>query len=234
MRVIITGASMGIGAGIARVMGKHGCSVGLLARSIDKLEAVAAEVHAAGGNAFVRAADLRDAKQTEHAIEGLVSGLEGVDALVNNAGLVTRKDVFDISVDEWHAMIETNINGVFYGARAVLPTMRAQGAGHIVNVSSISGRFPLKGGSGYAATKFAVTGFSQSLFQEVREFGIKVTTVYPGSVDSASHRHDPDADHDWKVRPEEVGDAVWHALDTRPGCLVSEVEVRPVSRPPSK
>ena len=107
-----------------------------------------------------------------------------------------------------------------------------QKSGHVVNVSSISGYFPLKGGSGYAATKYAVTGFSDSLFQEVREHGVKVTTVFPGSVDSTSHRHEGQ-DSSWKVRPEEVGDAVLGLLRTRDGNVISRLEIRPLGRPPT-
>ena len=153
-----------------------------------------------------------------------------MDALINNAGLVIRKNVFDIAVDEWRAMIDTNINGVFFATRAVLPYFKSQQRGHIVNVSSISGKVPLPGGSGYAATKFAVTGFSQSLFHEVRDYGIKVTTIYPGSVDSESHRHDPAADNFWKVTPAEVGAAVRDVLRTAAGTVISEVEIRPLRK----
>src|SRR5690606_16913700 len=96
-----------------------------------------------------------------------------------------------------------------------------------------SGRVPLPGGSAYAATKFAVTGLGQSMFQELRGYGIKVTTVYPGSVDSASHRHDAAADHSWKVTPEEVGEACWDIIHTRAGHCISEREIRPLRRPPT-
>ncbi len=232
MRVIVTGASHGIGQGIARVLARNGMAVGLLARSTEKLDALATEIRAHGGTAFCAPCDLRDAVSTAGAITKLTQDLGGVDALINNAGLVIRKNAFDLSMDDWHAMVETNINGVFYATRAVLPAMRAQGSGHLINVSSISGKFPLPGGSAYAATKYAVTGFSQSLFQEVRDFGIKVSIVYPGSVDSASHRHDAEADHSWKVSPEEVGEACLGILRTGPGNCIHELEIRPLARPP--
>jgi NADP-dependent 3-hydroxy acid dehydrogenase YdfG len=110
--------------------------------------------------------------------------------------------------------------------------MREQGRGHIINVSSISGRVPLPGGSAYAATKFGVTGFGQSLFQEVRDHGIRVTTVYPGAVDTASHRNDADADGSWKVSPEEVGRACAHILGMPEDTVISEYEIRSLHRPP--
>lgn len=232
MKIIVTGASKGIGRGIAIRLAAAGHQIGLLARSGDALEALRNELAPAAGSHAASPCDLCDHDATATAIASLIDNLAGVDALINNAGLVIRKSCFDLGLDEWHAMVNTNINGLFYATRAVLGPMRAQGSGHIINVSSISGKFPLAGGSGYAATKFACTGFSQSLFQEVRDFGIKVTTIYPGSVDSASHRHDPEADHGWKVTPEEVGQACLDVLSTRPGNCVSEVEIRPLARPP--
>lgn len=234
MRVIVTGASKGIGRGIATFLAMDGFQVALLARSKDLLEDVRQGIEQQGGDCFPVACDLRDPDGTGYAIGAAAEHFGGIDALVNNAGLVIRKSVFDITFDEWRTMVDTNINGLFYATRAVLPHMKRQGRGHIINVSSISGRVPLPGGSGYAATKFAVTGFSQSLFQEVRDFGIKVTTIYPGSVDSASHRHDPSEDTGWKVSPEEVGEACAHVLRTPAGTVISELEIRPLGRPPKK
>lgn len=231
MKVILTGASRGIGVGIAQVLGAEGFRLGLLARTADQLGTLAEELTKNGVTVAWRACDLRNPDETETAIAALCEEIEGVDVLINNAGLVIRKSVFDLRLDEWHDMVNTNINGVFYATRAVLPAMRAQGRGHIVNISSISGKMPLPGGSAYAATKFAVTGFSQSLFQEVRDYGIKVTTLYPGSVDSITHRHDPSDEHTWKITPEEVGRVCLSVLRTGPGNCISEVEVRPLQRP---
>ncbi len=232
MKVIVTGASKGIGKGIALRLAQSGHRLGLLARDSDALASLEYELDERSGPHAAASCDLREHDNTHSAIAALISELGGVDALINNAGLVIRKNCFDLELDEWHAMANTNINGLFYATRAVLPSMREQGHGHIINISSISGKFPLAGGSGYAATKFACTGFSQSLFQEVRDYGIKVTTIFPGSVDSASHRHDPNADHGWKVTPEEVGQACLDVLNTRAGNCISEVEIRPLARPP--
>jgi hypothetical protein len=232
MKVIVTGASKGIGRGIATVLAREGHTVGLAARSTELLADLERQLADQGARTFYRTADLTSPDETHRSLLDLIDEMEGVDALVNNAGTVLRKDVWSITVEEWKHMMDVNINGVFYATRAVLPTMKTQGSGHIINVSSISGKFPLPGGSGYAASKFAITGFSQSLFQEVRDQGIKVTTLYPGSVDSASHRHDPGADHTWKVTPEEVGRACLDVLCTRHGNCVSEVEIRPLGRPP--
>ena len=232
MKVVVTGASRGIGRGIARVLGREGFEVGLLARTEDLLLELQSEIRAAGGTCHVAPCDLRDAAATEEAIDGLVKDLGGLYGLINNAGLVIRKDICTISLEEWKLLIDTNVHGLFHATRAALPHLRERGKGHIVNISSISGRLPLAGGSAYAASKYAVTGFSESLFHELRDLGIKVTTIFPGSVDTGSHRHDPRADQGWKVRPEEVGDACRDLLRTRAGNCISQLEIRPLNRPP--
>jgi NADP-dependent 3-hydroxy acid dehydrogenase YdfG len=234
MRVVITGASRGIGRGVAEFLAMDGFDVAALARSKELLEDLCASVESHGGRCVAESCDVCDPDQTARAIDAAADRMGGIDALINNAGIVLRKPATEISIDEWRTMVDTNLNGVFYATRAALPRFREQGHGHIINVSSISGKFPLPGGSGYAATKYAVNGFSQSLFQEVRDFGVKVTTVFPGSVDTASHRHDPGADHSWKVTPEDIGRACASVLRTPPGTLISELEIRPLSRPPKK
>ena len=231
MKVIVTGASMGIGKGIATVLAKEGFELGLTARSRNLLEELRSEIESSGGTCFIAPCDLRDPKATEKAMAQLVGDLGEVYALVNNAGVVIRKDVFTISLEEWQKLIETNVNGLFYATRAVLPHLRERGEGHVINISSISGRMPLPGGSGYAASKYAVTGFSDSLFHEVRDFGIKVTTIFPGSVDTESHRRAPDADHSWKIRPEDVGEACRDILRTSPRNCIRELEIRPLGKP---
>ncbi len=232
MKVIVTGASKGIGRGIATYLAMDGMTVGLLARSQELLEDLAQGIRDQGGACETAACDLRDLDATTGAIGELADKLEGVDALVNNAGLVIRKNVFDLSPEEWRRMIETNVNGVFYATRAALPHLQRSGGGHIINISSISGKLPLPGGSGYAASKYAVTGFSLSLFQELRDHNITVSTIYPGSVDSESHRHGDQTDTSWKVAPEDVGKVCRDILTAASGTAISELEIRPLRRPP--
>ena len=232
MKVIVTGASKGIGRGVASFLAMDGFEVGLLARSGDLLEDLRQSLEERGGRCFSAACDLCDPDETRAAMAAIINGLGGLDALINNAGLVIRKSAMDLSIDEWRAMVDTNVSGLYYATRAVLPHFIEQKHGHIINLSSISGKVPLPGGSGYAATKFAVSGFSQSLFQEVRDYGVKVTTIYPGSVDSESHRRDASADNSWKVSPEEIGRACSYVLSGDPGTVISELEIRPLNRPP--
>ena len=233
MRIVITGASKGIGRGIAEVLANYGHSLGLLARSGDLLSALKKSIENLETDCYISTCDLRDPVATNDVIADLIERLHGIDALINNAGVIIRKDIFKLSVEEWLAMIETNINGVFFASRTAIPYFVAQKSGHIINISSISGRLPLQGGSGYAATKHAVTGFSESLFQEVRDYGVKVTTIFPGSVDTASHSTKKATDDRWKITPNEIGEACQEILNTSTRNCISRLEIRPLNRPPS-
>ncbi len=234
MKIIITGASKGIGRGIAEVLAESGHDVGLIARDAAALRELQSQLSAKGVKVAVAAADLRNHDATAAAIAHLIAELGGVDALINNAGVILRKPADEITVDEWQTMMETNINGVFYATRNVLPHLKRQRRGHIVNISSISGCNPLPGGSGYAASKYAVTGFSESLLGEVRQHGIKVTTIFPGSVDTESHQQNfGGTDRTWKIQPRDIGKSVLHALESPDHITVSRIEVRPL-RPPTK
>lgn len=229
MRVIVTGASRGIGEGVTRVLAEAGHSVGLAARSTDALERIASELREAGATVTTARVDLTDAEGTASQLAALIADLGGVDALINNAGRVIRRSITDITPAEWQEVMRTNVDGVFHATRAVLPQMQKQQAGHIINVSSISGRVPLPGGSAYAASKYAVTGLSESMFHELRDDGVKVSVVFPGSVATESR---PTADDSWKVTPRQVGETCLHLLSTAPGNCIHSVEIRPLQRPP--
>lgn len=227
MRIIITGAGRGIGVGIAEVLAEAGHAVGLIARSADDLRQVAERVTESGGTAAHAALDVADPEQVERGFVTLIDALGGVDALVNNAGVMVNQSTLDIDPADWRRQIEVNVHGPFYCTRAVLAHMIDQQAGHIVNVGSISSYHPLPGASGYATSKHALLGFTESLFQEVRQQGVKVTGIYPGSVNTGMQSEGGD----WMVQPREVGDAVREVLETRPANLISRVEIRPAAKP---
>ncbi len=234
MKVIITGASKGIGKGIAKTLANHGHSLGLLARSECLLRDLKKSLDNLGAECHIKFCDLRNPDAAKVGITELIKCLGGIDALINNAGVIIRKNIFDLSVEEWLTMVETNINSVFFVTRTVLPHFTARRSGHIINISSISGRLPLNGGSGYATTKYAVTGFSESLFQEVRDYGVKVTTVFPGSVDTQPQSSEDSIDVDWKITPEEIGEACNDILSTSKRNCISRLEIRPLNRPSGK
>jgi len=216
---IVTGASRGIGRAVAvRLAADH--RVIALARDEKRLGALSQEIAATGGECRPIVVDLAKPAQ----IDAVLDGVEA-DVLVNNAGVITRKPFTKLTPADWHEMMDVNVNALFHVTRHVLPGMIARGHGHIVNIASIAGRSAFPGGTGYAATKHAVLGFSESLMLEVREFGVKVSVVMPGSVATDMLVGD-NPDKSWMLRPEDVADVVAHILASPSHALTYQVEVR--------
>ena len=223
---VVTGASKGIGRAIAMRLAATHDIVGV-ARSEPELDALAAEIGATGGSCHTIAVDITDA-------DAVTDGLSDVDAqvLVNNAGIGVMKPFLELSRDEWRTMVDLNFNALYDVTRAVLPAMVRRKSGHIVAIGSISGRSAFVGATCYAATKAAVTAFTESLMLELRDHGIKVSVVAPGGV--ATNFSGAGGDQSWKLRPEDVAEAVAAVIDTPPNVLVHRVEVRTLSSPPKK
>ena len=191
-----------------------------LARDEKRLGALSQEIAATGGECRPIVVDLAKPAQ----IDAVLDGVEA-DVLVNNAGVITRKPFTKLTPADWHEMMDVNVNALFHVTRHVLPGMIARGHGHIVNIASIAGRSAFPGGTGYVATKHAVLGFSESLMLEVREFGVKVSVVMPGSVATDMLVGD-NPDKSWMLRPEDVADVVAHILASPSHALTYQVEVR--------
>jgi 3-oxoacyl-[acyl-carrier protein] reductase len=219
---LVTGASRGIGRAIAlRLAATH--DVTAVARSAADLARLAHEVAAAGGRCEPVALDVADPAAVAARLGG-----RAADVLVNNAGVGVLKPLLDLAPEEWHRMVDVNFNALYHVTRAVLPGMVARGRGHVVIVGSIAGRSAFVGGAGYAATKHAVMGFAESLMLEVRDAGVKVSVVSPGSVaTSFSGRGDPKTGG--QLAPDDVAAAVAYAVATPPEVLVHRVEVRILS-----
>ncbi|HEX5437384.1 MAG TPA: SDR family NAD(P)-dependent oxidoreductase [Gemmatimonadaceae bacterium] len=216
---VITGASRGIGRCISmRLAGEY--DIVAVARSRDGLAEVARAIESAGGRCRPVPLDITDA-------DAVAEALGGVDAqvLINNAGVATIKPMLELTLDEWRRMVEVNVNALFYMTRAVLPAMLARHAGFIVTIGSLAGRSSFAGGTCYTATKHAVIGFMESLMLEVRDAGVRVSVVMPGSVATGFSGRSGDAS--WKLTPEEIADAVASVIDTPPNMLISRLEVRP-------
>jgi NADP-dependent 3-hydroxy acid dehydrogenase YdfG len=229
MNVIVTGASKGIGRGIAEVLAENGHRVGILGRNEDALRSISEGLNNSGAIAHYAVCDIRKTDQVVQAIDSLAEKLGGIEALINNAGTVVRKSINEITIKEWHTIIDTNLNGLFYATKASLPYLTSHSTSSIVNLSSVSGRVPLPGGSAYAASKYAVTGFSESIFAELRDQGVRVSTVFPGSVETDQSLLEGYSD--WKVTPREVGKAVKEIIESRAEVCVSRVEIRPAKAP---
>lgn len=223
---VVTGGNRGIGRGIAEALVKEGLAVAVTARALADAERAAAELGAARGYAC----DVRRPQDVGALFAAVDRDLGGVDVLVNNAGIGLFAPVAETSVEDWQAVIETNVNGLFYCTREALPRMTARGGGYVFNVSSLAGRNAFPGGGAYCASKHAVNGFSEVLFQEVRDAGIRVTYLMPGSVATDFGRGSA-AKQDWALTPADVGEMVVDLLRTSPRALHSRVEMRPARVP---
>ena len=224
---LVTGASRGIGRAVCLRLARDGYDIVAVARNAAQLDALRAELKASNGACRCISLDLTDGASIATALAGL-----DVHVLVNNAGIGVTKPFVDLTADEWQQMIALNVNALYHVTRAVLPSMLARGEGHVCTIGSISGRSAFVGGSCYAATKAFVTAWAESLLLEVRERGVKVSVVAPGGVATGFGGKAATAADDWKLKPEDVADAVAYVVGTPPSVLLHRVEVRTLNSPP--
>ncbi|MEW6450987.1 MAG: SDR family oxidoreductase [Pseudomonadota bacterium] len=180
--VVITGASSGLGEATARLLSAQGASIVLGARRKDRIWSLAREITENGGKATAVTTDVTDRHQVKALVDAAVESYGRIDVIINNAGLMPQSLLEALKIDEWDQMIDVNIKGVLYGIAAVLPHMKRQQAGHIINVSSVAGHKVGPGSTVYAATKYAVRALSEGLRQEVKPYNIRTTVISPGAV----------------------------------------------------
>jgi len=180
--VVITGASSGLGEATARLLSAEGATVVLGARRADRIQKLAQELIARGGQALAVVTDVTDRYQMKQLVDTAVQNYGRIDVMINNAGLMPHSPLERLKIDEWDRMIDVNIKGVLYGIAAALPHMQRQKAGHFINVSSVAGHKVTPAGAVYAATKHAVRALSEGLRQEVKPYNIRTTIVSPGAV----------------------------------------------------
>ncbi len=181
--VIITGASSGLGEATARRLAKNGAKLMLAARREERLKELVAEIQKDGGTAKYQVTDVTDRSQVEALVKATHEAYERIDVLVNNAGLMPLSPLDETKVDEWDKMVDVNIKGVLYAIAAVLPIMRQQKSGHIINLSSVAGHKVFAGGTVYCATKFAVKAISEGIRLESNG-EIRSTNISPGAVET--------------------------------------------------
>ncbi|WP_363796846.1 SDR family oxidoreductase [Lysobacter firmicutimachus] len=233
--VLITGASSGIGEATARLLAARGARVVIGARRGERLHALAEEIAAAGGQVRQRVLDVTDAGDVAAFAAYAQEQFGAIDVLVNNAGVMPLSTLDALKLDEWNRMIDVNIRGVLHGIAAVLPAMRAQGHGQVVNVASLGAHYVVPTGAVYCATKFAVWAISDGLRQENER--IRVTTISPGVVESelADSISDPAARENMKafrriaIQPDAIARAIAFAIEQPDDVDVSEVIVRPTA-----
>lgn len=217
---IITGLSKGIGKALAQGLLEKGATV--IGWGLNAPDYSHERLH------FIEC-DLTEEGQIRQAMSQTRDLTDRVDFLINNAGFGYFAPVESFSMEKFREMLDLNVSGLFLATQMVAPLMKDQGSGHIVNMSSIAGRVGAPQGAGYNASKFAVSGMSESLFHELRPFGIKVTTVYPGSTKTHFFDDIPNyTAHDNMMDPVELADMIIHLLDTSPNFLVREIEMRPL------
>jgi 3-oxoacyl-[acyl-carrier protein] reductase len=231
---IVTGGTKGIGRGIAEALVRAGVNVCLSARSRKEIdEALAALCALNGGDVKGIVADVRVYTQIQALFELTAAQFGGVDILVNNAGIGMFQTVEEMSPDDFRAILETNLFGVYYCCHEAIPLMRQRGGGYIINISSLAGTNAHPKMAAYNASKFGLNGFSEALMQEVRHDGIKVSYIMPGSVNTEFGGDTPTGDQDWQLRPEDIARVVVDLLENDDRALTSRVEIRP-SKPPKK
>src|SRR5262245_51404228 len=226
---VVTGGNRGIGRGIVEALATAGAVVALAARRREDADATARQI---GPKTVAFGCDVRDQTQVAKLFRDVHESCGGVDILVNNAGIGIFGPVSDMSPEDWRAVIETNLHGVFYCCREAIPVMRRRGGGYIINISSLAGRNAFPNGAAYNASKFGLNGFSEALMQEVRYDGIRVSYIMPGSVDTEFGRGRTEK-QGWALQADDVAEVVLDLLRSKSRALFSRVEMRP-SQPPRK
>lgn len=231
---IVTGGTRGIGRGIAEALLREGLQVCISARHQDEIDQALKQLNPSGeGRAIGHVCDVRDYDQVKALIAFTVKKLGGLDILINNAGIGVFESVEQTSPEDFRAVLETNLFGVFYCCHEAIPKMKERGGGYIINISSLAGANPHPRMAAYNASKFGLNGFSEALMQEVRHDRIKVSYIMPGSVNTEFGGDSPSDEKSWQLTPQDIARVVIDLLHHDDRSLPSRVEIRP-SRPPKK
>lgn len=224
---IVTGASSGIGYEFSKKLVEKGATVYGLARSEDKLEKINSDL----GDSFIPVKmDVTKSEDLEAWVNSTFSNSPAPAILINNAGLGIFGNVDELSIADWETMVNTNVNGIFYLTRLIVPLMKKSGeSSHIINIASVAGLLGNPQLSGYNATKFAVRGFSEALFKELRYDQIKVTCMYPGSIATSFFNKAGADTHGNMMRGEDVADTLTHIIETPDNFLINEIMLRPLN-----
>lgn len=229
---IVTGGTRGIGRAIGKSLVSAGAKVAITARNEKEIAGAVAKLNELG-NAAGYVCDVRDYDQVKSVFANIAKDFGGVDILVNNAGIGIFAPVESMSVEDFRAVLETNVFGVFYCCHEAIPLMKQRGGGYIINISSLAGANAHPQMAAYNASKFGLNGFSEALMQEVRHDGIKVSYIMPGSVNTEFGGDEPSDEKSWQLQPDDIARVVLNLLQYPDRSLPSRVEIRP-SRPPKK
>jgi len=231
---IVTGGTKGIGRAITEALLREGVSVCVAARHHAEIDKTIKELNQGDEDRAIGfVCDVRDYDQVKKLIDYTVKELGGLDILVNNAGIGIFQKVEDTKPEDFRAVLETNVFGVFYCCREAIPQMKRRGGGYIINISSLAGVNAHPQMAAYNASKFGLNGFSEALMQEVRHDNIKVSYLMPGSVNTEFGGDSPSDEKNWQLTPQDIARVVIDLLHHDDRSLPSRVEIRP-SKPPKK
>ena len=227
---LVTGAGRGIGKAISLMLAQSGCRVILAARTRAQLEQVHREICDRGGEALAVAADLTRDEDIQQLFE--ISRSWGmVDILINNAGWGKRAPVVKGTIDDWDRTFRVNLRAPMILAKEFLPNMIAKGEGAVINIGSVSGKTGEANGAAYSASKFGLIGFTQSLYEEVREQGIKIAVILPGFVDTPLIPPNRQLDRGKMIQADDIAQAVHYILTSPATCCPVEITIRPQRTP---
>ena len=227
----ITGGSKGIGLGVATALLNNGMKVAISGRNLKSLESAAENLGFSDAVLCIQS-DVANLNDEKNAVNQIIKKWGKLDVVLANAGVGHFAPVDELSVDDWNNMINTNLTGVFYTLKATIEALK-NSKGYYMTLASLAGINFFASGSGYNATKFGVVGFTQAAMLDLRKYGIKVSTIMPGSVATHFNSNEPSEKDAWKIQPEDIGELVVDLLKMNPRTLPSKIEVRP-TRPDLK
>ena len=220
----ITGGTKGIGFGIAKSLLAAGLKVAISGRNLADVEKAKAEL--GSENVLALASDVRHFTDEENAVKEIVAKFGKLDIVIANAGLGKFAPIDQLSLEDWNAMIDTNLTGVFHTLKASVEQLKAN-KGYYFSIASLAGTNFFANGAGYNASKFGVVGFTQAAMLDLRVYDVKTTTIMPGSVTSHFNEHQPNDTDGWKIQPEDLGQMIVDLLKLNSNVLPSKIEVRP-------
>jgi NAD(P)-dependent dehydrogenase (short-subunit alcohol dehydrogenase family) len=225
---LITGGSKGIGYGIAEALVRENIKVAITSRTQASADEAAKKLNQLKkGEAIGISSDVRDPDSQQQAVDLVLRKWGKLDILVANAGLGYFGSIESLTTEQWKETIDTNLTGAFYSIKAAIPSLK-ETRGYIITIASLAGTNFFAGGTAYNASKFGLVGFTQALMLDVRNYGIKVTTIMPGSVATEFGSNNGESKNDsWKIQPEDIGQIVLDLLQMHPRTLPSKIEVRP-------
>lgn len=226
----ITGGSKGIGFGIAQTLLNEGMCVAISSRNTSAAKEAARALGADPSRILAIESDVSSSASEVKAVQAVLDRFGQLDVLIANAGVGHFAPIDVLTEEAWKQTIDTNLTGVFNSVKASLDALK-QSKGYIITIASLAGANFFENGSAYNASKFGLVGFTQAIMLDLRKYGIKVTTIMPGSVATYFNHHTPSEADAWKIQPEDIGQMVGDLLHMHPRTLPSKIEVRP-SQPP--